>query len=230
LNSSTAKSRICAVVPVYNEIDFIDEVIHKIIPHVSKIICVDDGSTDGTHELLDAKTTIELKAEVILVTNSKNYGKGFALRVGLQKALELDCDFVVTLDGDLQHAPELIPSFIDLLNDADVVVGNRLHTLKGMPLQRIASNKLTSWLLSKKVGMKIIDSQSGFRAFKREVIKNILPIETGFEAETEMLVKAALNNCKIGFVDIPTIYNNNKSKMKPLQAIAGFIKVLFKKY
>jgi hypothetical protein len=78
--------------------------------------------------------------------------------------------------------------------------------------------------------MKIIDSQSGFRAFKREVIKNILPIETGFEAETEMLVKAALNNCKIGFVDIPTIYNNNKSKMKPLQAIAGFIKVLFKKY
>ncbi len=230
LTSSIAKSRTCAVIPVYNEIDFIDEVIHKITPHVSKIICVDDGSTDGTHELLEAKTTIELEADVILITNSKNYGKGFSLRVGLQKALEFDCDFVVTLDGDLQHAPELIPSFIDALNSVDVAVGNRLHTLKGMPLQRIISNKLTSWLLSQKVGVKIKDSQSGYRAFRKEIIKDALPIELGFEAETEMLVKIALNNYKIGFVDIPTIYNDNISKMRPLQAIGGFLKVLFKKY
>jgi len=224
LNSSIEQSKICAVIPVYNEVDFLDELIQKVTPHVSKIICIDDGSTDGSHELLDAKY------EVDLITNSKNFGKGFALRIGLQKAIDSDYDFIVTLDGDLQHVPELIPEFVNTLKNYDVVVGNRLHTLKGMPLQRIISNKLTSWLLSKKVGEKIKDSQSGYRAFKRDVIKDILPIETGFEAETEMLIKAASNNFTIGFVDIPTIYNDNESKMKPMAAIFGFLKVLMKKY
>ena len=224
MNSSIEQSKICAVIPVYNEVDFLDELIQKVTPHVSKIICIDDGSTDGSHELLDAKY------EVDLITNSKNFGKGFALRIGLQKAIDSDYDFIVTLDGDLQHVPELIPEFVNTLKNYDVVVGNRLHTLKGMPLQRIISNKLTSWLLSKKVGEKIKDSQSGYRAFKRDVIKDILPIETGFEAETEMLIKAASNNFTIGFVDIPTIYNDNESKMKPMAAIFGFLKVLMKKY
>ncbi len=224
MNSSTEKNKICVVIPVYNEVEYLDELIHKVTPHVSKIICIDDGSTDGSHELLDAKSEVEL------ITNSKNYGKGFALRVGLQKAIDSGYDFIVTLDGDLQHVPELIPEFVNALKNYDVVVGNRLHTLKGMPLQRIVSNKLTSWLLSKKVGQKIKDSQSGYRAFKRDVVKDILPIETGFEAETEMLIKAASNNFTIGFVDIPTIYNDNESKMKPMAAIFGFLKILSKKY
>ena len=224
MNSSIEKNKICAVIPVFNEVEFLDELIHKVTPQVSKIICVDDGSTDGSHELLDAKS------EVDLITNSKNYGKGYALRVGLLKAIDSDCDYVITLDGDLQHVPEIIPAFSNALEKYDVVVGNRLHSLKGMPLQRIISNKLTSWLLTKKVGVKIKDSQSGYRAFKKDVIKDVLPIETGFEAETEMLIKAASNNFTIGFVDIPTIYNDNESKMKPMAAIFGFLKVLLKKY
>lgn len=224
MNSLIEQNKICAVIPVYNEVDFLDELIEKVTPHVSKIICIDDGSTDGSHELLDAKSEVEL------ITNSKNYGKGFALRLGLQKAIDSDCNFIVTLDADLQHVPELIPEFINLLSKFDVVVGNRLNTLKGMPLQRIVSNKLTSWLLSKKVGVEIKDSQSGYRAFKSDVIKDILPIETGFEAETEMLIKVASNNFTIGFLDIPTVYNDNESKMKPMAAIFGFLKVLFKKY
>lgn len=224
MNSSTEKNKICVVIPVYNEVEYLDELIQKVTPHVSKIICVDDGSTDGSHELLDAKSEVEL------ITNPRNYGKGFSLRVGLQKAIDYDCDFVVTLDADLQHLPELIPELVIALKQYNVVVGNRLHSLKGMPLQRIVSNKLTSWLLSKKVGVKIKDSQSGYRAFNRDVIKDILPIETGFEAETEMLIKVASNNFTIGFVDIPTIYNDNESKMKPMAAIFGFLKVLLKKY
>ncbi len=224
MNSSTEKNKICVVIPVYNEVEYLDELIQKVLPQVSKIICIDDGSTDGSHELLDAKS------EVNLITNSKNYGKGFALSIGLQKAIDSDCDHIITLDGDLQHDPELIPEFVKALNKYDVVVGDRLHTLKGMPLQRILSNKLTSWLLSQKVGVKIKDSQCGYRAFNRNVVKNILPTENGFEAETEMLIKVASNNFTIGFIDIPTIYNDNESKMKPMAAIYGFLKVLITKY
>jgi len=222
LNSSIDQNKIVAVIPVFNEVEFLDELLPKVKALASKIICVDDGSTDGSKELLEGNLDIEV------ISNNKNRGKGYSLKVGLLKSLEFDCDTVITMDADMQHLPEQIPQFAEAIKKYDLVIGNRLHTLKGMPIQRIASNKLTSWLLSKKVGVNIIDSQSGYRAFRKNIIKSILPFETGFEAETEMLINAALNNNSIGFIDIPTIYNGNKSKMKPLQAIVGFLKVLFR--
>ncbi len=222
MNFSTEQNKICVVIPVYNEVEFLDELLPQVKKYASKIICVDDGSTDGSKEL------IEPNIGVTLISNGKNRGKGYALKVGLIESLKYDCDIVVTMDADMQHLPEQIPQFAEAISKYDLVVGNRLHTLKGMPIQRIASNKLTSWMLSKKVGVKIIDSQSGYRAFRKSIIKSILPLETGFEAETEMLINAALNKNSIGFINIPTIYNNNVSKMKPLQAILGFLKVLLR--
>ncbi|MBU0474430.1 MAG: glycosyltransferase family 2 protein [Bacteroidetes bacterium] len=222
MNYSINQNNICVVIPIFNEIEFLDELLQRVSLFSSNIICVDDGSTDGSKELLEPND------KVTLISNGKNRGKGYALKVGLLKSLEFNCDFVVAIDADLQHLPEQIPEFVAALKDYDLVIGNRLHSLKGMPLQRIISNKITSWLLSKKVGIKILDSQSGFRAFRKEIIKSILPFETGFEAETEMLINATLNKNSIGYVKIPIIYNNNKSKMHAFQAIFGFLRVLLK--
>ena len=149
------------------------------------------------------------------------------LRKGFEKATELDCDAVITLDADLQHNPATIPAFLSGLENFDLILGNRFKDLSGMPLQRIMSNKLTSFLLSKKTGIKIVDSQCGFRAFKLEVLKQIKTRSNGYEAESEILILAARAGFKIGFVEVPTIYGNETSKMKPLNAILGFIKVLF---
>jgi len=98
-----------------------------------------------------------------------------------------------------------------------------------MPLQRILSNKITSFLLSVKTGQDIKDSQCGFRAYSSEILKEVKTEYSGFEAESEMLVKAAKKGYKIGFVDIPTIYGTENSKMRPFQAIFGFIKVILKR-
>lgn len=222
MNFSTNQNNICVVIPIFNEIDFLDELLNRIYPFSSKIICVDDGSTDGSKELLEPND------KIILLSNGKNRGKGFALKVGLMKALEYNCDIIITIDADLQHLPEQIPQFAEAISNFDVVVGNRLTSIKGMPCHRIASNFLTSWMLSKKTGIKILDSQSGYRAFKKEIVKSILPVETGFEAETEMLINAAFAKKSIGFVNIPIIYNNNKSKMRPFATIMGFLRVLFR--
>ncbi len=222
MNSSIRKNNICVVIPIYNEVHFLDELLPKVSQFSDYIICVDDGSTDGSKELLEGNLDIHL------ISNGKNRGKGYSLKVGLLKSLEFNCDKVITMDADMQHLPEQIPEFIDALNEYDLVVGNRLHTLEGMPLQRIASNKITSWLVSKKVGVNILDSQSGYRGFRKEIIKQILPFENGFEAETEMLINSAVQNHTIGFVNIPTIYNENVSKMRPYQAIKGFLKVLLR--
>jgi len=97
-----------------------------------------------------------------------------------------------------------------------------------MPLQRRLSNKLTSFLLSLKTSQKIIDSQCGFRAYSVKVLKDVKTKYFGFEAESEILVLAARKGYKIGFIDIPTIYGTGKSKMRPLQAIIGFMKVILK--
>jgi hypothetical protein len=81
-------------------------------------------------------------------------------------------------------------------------------------------------LLSRKTKTQLLDTQCGFRAFKTEILKNILPAYNGYEAESEMLINAAKNDYKIGFVEIPAIYGNEKSKMKSIKTIYGFIKVL----
>jgi hypothetical protein len=116
---------------------------------------------------------------------------------------------------------------IEGLQSSDIVIGNRLKNLKGMPIQRRLSNKLTSFFLTVKTSQNILDSQCGYRAYKSEVLKSVRTNFSGFEAESEILIKAAKKGFKIGFVEIPTIYGREKSKMRPVQAIVGFLRVLF---
>jgi len=215
------ENKICAVIPVYNEGKYIYQVVKETLQFVNTVIVVDDGSTDNSIE------KIKNLENVKIISHKFNYGKGKALRTGFENAIQSEFDFILTLDGDLQHQPEEILKFIQKISGYDIVIGNRLHNLKTMPIHRRMSNFLTSFLLSKKIGTKILDSQSGFRIFKRSILQKILPNFSGFEAESEMLVKAGRQKALIGFVDIATIYNDNQSKMKSIQAIIGFIKVLF---
>ena len=96
-----------------------------------------------------------------------------------------------------------------------------------MPLQRRISNKITSKLLSMKTGQKIIDSQCGFRAYNLEVLNKVNTVKNGYVAESEILIKAAKNGYRIGFVDISTIYGNEKSKMNGFKATFDFVRLLF---
>ena len=212
---------ICAVVPFFNEKETLRTVLDETLEYVDFIIAVNDGSTDDDHR--DLQNTSNLK----VINFENNHGKGNALKSGFDEAVKSGFKTVVTLDADLQHEPKHIPKLIDVLSSFDIAIGNRLKNLKGMPIQRKLSNTLTSFFLTLKSGQKILDSQCGFRAFKIEVLKKVKTRYNGFEAESEILLKAAKEGFKIGFVDIPTIYGNEKSKMRPLQAIIGFLKVLF---
>ncbi len=223
MSSSGSKINVCAVIPSFNEKNRLYETVTQTQKFIDDIIVVDDGSND------DSVLLIENLNKINIIKHENNLGKGAALRTGLIFAKESGFDFAVSLDADLQHDPNYIPKFIEEAekNRYDLICGNRLGKLNDMPLPRIASNFLTSKLLSIKTGTTILDSQSGFRIYKLFEIEKILPKMNGFEAESEMLVYAARNRMKIGFVEIPTIYNDNESKMKSFSAIIGFIKVLF---
>ena len=221
MNIISNQNKICAVIPFYNEEKTISEIITRTLKFVDTVIAIDDGSTDSSYNNINAVKN------VILLKHKKNEGKGSALKTGFKASIKNKFDFTITLDADLQHPPEEIPKFLEALSLYDVVIGNRLNNLSPMPIQRILSNKLSSGLLSMKTGIKIYDSQCGYRGFRTEILGNIMPHFSGYEAESEMLILAGRENYTFGYVSIPAIYGDEKSKVRPFNIITGFIKTLF---
>lgn len=215
------KNKVAAVIPFFNESRTIYQIVDKTLQYVDCVIAVDDGSTDNS------SNEIPERNKIILMKIKTNRGKGFALREGLTEGLKKGYTQLITIDADLQHNPNEIPLLIHELNNFDIVIGNRLNNIANMPLQRVMSNKITSFLMSLKTGKKLIDSQCGFRAYRADVIKDISTIKNGYEAESEILIKASRKGYKIGFTDISTIYGNEKSKISPVKTTFNFIKILF---
>lgn len=220
MTSTKRNNKVCAVVPFYNEEKHLRNVIISTLKFVDQVIVVNDGSTDNSVLTLNGLT------DITLLSIEKNTGKGYTLQQGFNELLKKDYDLIVTIDGDGQHKPEYIPVMLKKLESFDIVIGNRLNDVRSMPILRRLSNRFTSLLLSRKLGIDISDSQCGFRVYKKKVIEQVKTDMNGFEAESEILVKAARKKFSIGFVDIPTIYADENSKMKSYQAIKGFIKVL----
>lgn len=221
MNIISNQNKICAIIPFYNEKKTIAEVISRTLNFVDTVIAVDDGSTD------DSSAYVNVTDNIILLKHNTNEGKGSALNTGFKTSIENNYRLTITLDADLQHPPEEIPKFIYALNEYDIVIGNRLSDLSDMPVQRIFSNKISSGLLTLKTGQKIIDSQCGFRGFRTKILDGILPHFKGYEAESEILIKAAKKKYTIGFISIPTVYGNEKSKIRGTQLIFAFLKTLF---
>lgn len=221
MSTMQKKPRVAVIIPFFNEEQTLPELINRTLPFSDVIIAVDDGSTDNSLE------QIKKNEKIIILSNKTNKGKGFSLSRGMKKSVELKSDVTVSIDADLQHPPEYIPELIQSLGKYDLAAGDRMGDMKRMPVFRILSNKLTSLLLSIKLKQVIADSQCGFRAYKTVILQDIIPSSTGYEAESEILVRAARKGYKIGFTEIPTIYGKEKSKMRSFETIIGFLKVLF---
>jgi glycosyltransferase involved in cell wall biosynthesis len=216
------------LIPAYNAGPFLEELVSRIRRSIGDIqmVVVDDGSTDNT-------TEIARLVGVTVLQHDKNCGKGAALQTGfdfLKK--QADVEFILTLDADLQHQPEDIQKFFNTQQqtNADIVIGWRERAGTKMPLHRILSNIITSALVSLKTGMKIKDSQCGFRLIRKKVLEDIQLESRGYEAETELLIKAARLNFKIEFVPVHTVYGSEKSYMTHWATTMKFIKVLLRKY
>ena len=191
-----------------------------------QIVVVDDGSTDLTNEVAASIGAVVLRHE-------KNRGKGAALQTGFEFLKnQSEIDFILTMDADLQHQPEDVPIFliVQQKTNADIVIGWRKKIRTRMPVHRKLSNAITSVLVGIRSGVKIKDSQCGFRLIRRSVIESIQLESAGYEAETEFLIKAARRGFKIEFVPVQTIYGTEKSYMTHWATTVNFIKTIFRKY
>ncbi len=146
----------------------------------------------------------------------ENRGKGRALATGLASAVAGGAGLIVTLDADGQHPPEAIPLLLEpvLARRADMVVGARERGGGPMPVGRRITNRLSSALVSRALGVRVPDSQSGFRAMRREVAERVRPAGARYEFETEFLFLAARHGYRIAAVRVPTVYEGARSHFR----------------
>ena len=204
---------VCCLIPAYNEHKNLAAVIEGARQHIRDVIVVDDGSTDSTAE-------IAIMSGAHLIRHEKNMGKGMALRSGFLHAIGNGYEAVLTLDADGQHAPEEISGFLAALDsdDADILIGSRLWDRNAIPRYRYIPNKIGIFCISKAAGCSIEDTQSGFRLYRKEVYRNIRLDTTGFETETEILIKAGRAGYRIRSLPVSAIYSTDyKTNFRPVR-------------
>jgi glycosyltransferase involved in cell wall biosynthesis len=206
--------RTCALIPAFNEAPYIANVVKGTQPHVEQVVVIDDGSGDGTAQVAQAAGATCLRSDT-------NCGKASALRTGIAFACAQDFTHAITLDGDGQHLPEDIPVMISVAKEtgADLVIGARSFDRARMPRARYYSNTIGSRLASALVGCEIRDSQSGFRLFRLDKLRETKLRSRSYELEMEILIKMAGSGCTIAHAPVHMVYDDGhaRSKMKPVR-------------
>lgn len=217
--------KVWVVIPAFNEADSIENVVRKIKEKNLPVIVVDDGSSDKTYtKAINSGSDIVLK-------NEENKGKGASLRKAFDYIIKnnLDCQAVIIMDADAQHLPEELDLFVEKLKrDSYFIVGNRLNSPFGMPLIRLFTNKIMSYIISKKIRQYIPDTQCGFKALKREVFEKLNLKTSKYEIDSELIIKSALLGYRIDSIPIRSVYRKQKSKINPFLDTLRFIRFILK--
>lgn len=215
--------RILTIIPCYNAEKYIRKVVNDIKKYNKHILVVDDGSIDNSYAIVKGVEGIKV------IRHEKNRGKGAALKTGFRYALKNNFDAVMTVDADGQHKPSDIHNFLMNFDCADILIGNRMYNRRNMPLRRVLSNTISSYLVSKICKQKINDSQSGYRLIKSKILKNIDLELDDYQLETEILLKASKKGFKIKEIPIETIYGEEVSHINPFLVTLRFFRTITKR-
>ena len=190
--------------PIYNERTHVQSVLAKVRQTSDAILVVDDGSSDGTTELLQQEDGI------LLITHPQNRGYGAALQSAFQYAIDHQYEFLVTIDCDGQHEPQRIPMLVEACQQADIVSGSRyLETFPAdgsPPEQRKNINLQILTELQQLLGLQLTDAFCGFKAYRVAALEKIHITETGYAMPLELWIQAVHHELTIQEVPVPLIY------------------------
>ncbi len=227
VNASSRDYLLSIMIPVYNESDTLCAVIDRVgaVPVQEgvrkEIIIVDDGSTDGSENILRNLDD----AGIRVVRHPRNRGKGAAVRTALEHATG---DWALIQDADLEYAPEDVPELIaPFLRDPSIVAvfGSRfLGDIEGMKLPNFIANKLLTWLTNFLFFSRITDLCTGYKLYRTDTLRQIPLVRDGFDLEHELTAKLLKKGCRI--VDVPITYRGRDvSAGKKVRWIDFFINI-----
>lgn len=219
------RSKVVAGIPCFNTNRSIKDIVSRARKHVDQVIAIDDGSSDGTAEVARA-------AGALVISHDRNMGYGEALKSCFEAAKANAADVLVILDGDGQHNPDEIPRLLApiLSREADLIIGSRFLTNEhNMPRYRRFGIKVITFLWNFGSKVKVSDTQSGFRAYRREIFETLPLSEKRMSISIETIEKARKKGAIIKEVPISCSYVpssiNSKAIRHGLAVTLGVIKI-----
>ncbi len=196
--------RVLTTIPVYNEERHVERVLDEVRRYASDLLIVNDGSTDGTAQLLARQAGIRV------VTHPRNRGYGAALISAFSYTLEHGYDVLVSMDCDGQHEPARIPILLEAIDDADIVSGSRylrdFHQDSSAPQDRLRINQIITSELNNRYGLNLTDSFCGFKAYRRAALARLHITEPSWGMPLQLWVQAAHARLRIKEVGVPRLY------------------------
>jgi glycosyltransferase involved in cell wall biosynthesis len=208
----TSAVRFLTALPVYNEASHVTSVLDEVVRYAGDVLVVDDGSTDGTADLLANR------ADIDVIHHPKNRGYGAALKTAFDYAIHFRYDVLVTIDCDGQHEPQRIGQLVAACRDADIVSGSRYLSLAkegvgsavSAPIERRQINVQITRELNQRLGLNLTDAFCGFKAYRVLALSEMKITEPGYGMPLELWVEAAHLGLRIVEIPVPLIYLDEK--------------------
>lgn len=215
------QKNVCVLVPTYNNEQTLAKVLNSVLAYTNQIIVVNDGSTDSTSVVL------QQFPQIALVSYAQNKGKGHALRTGFKHAVKLGYDYAITIDSDGQHFADDLGKFLLKLEDypSAIIIGARNMDQASVPGKSSFGNKFSNFWFWVETGLKMSDTQSGYRLYPVKLIENIQFFTRKFEFEIEVLVISAWRGIKITEVPVRVFYAEKENRVSHFRPFKDFTRI-----
>ena len=208
----------CVIMPTYNNAGTLSRVISSVLEYCEDLIVINDGSTDGTAGILRG-----FGQKIRVLTHPFNWGKGVALKNGLEYAMEMGFSNAISIDSDGQHSASDLAGFAKAMQEmpGTLIVGARNLNAEGMPGKSTFANKFSNFWFRLETGINLQDTQSGYRLYPLRGIDLTARFTGGYEFELEILVYSAWNGVKVANIPVSVIYPPDRvSHFKPFRDFA----------
>ena len=210
------------VIPTYNNVGTIKDVVLRSLQLDLPLIIVDDGSTDGSGLIL-GQIRESYPETVQLITFPTNKGKGAALKEAFRHAIDRDFTYAVTIDADGQHSPEEIPVLLEKASGKALVIGSRDISADGMPSGNTFANRFSNFWFTVQTLCHLPDTQSGFRVYPVKEINFRNLMTNRYEAELFLLVFSAWKG--LPFVPVPIHVSYPEDRVSHFRPILDFVRI-----
>ncbi len=211
----------CVIIPTYNNQNTLESVIESVMEYTQNIIVVNDGSTDLTSEILLNYSSITIEHVF------PNKGKGNALRTGMKIAYNSGYKYAISIDSDGQHMAADLEKFLIKIEEqpGSLIIGARNMTQEGIPSKSSFGNRFSNFWFLVETGIKLPDTQSGFRLYPLEPLNKLHFFTKKFEFEIEVIVRAAWRRIPVTYVPVDVYYASEEERISHFRPFKDFFRI-----